>query len=163
MSDTIHDLEIDDFVMVVVDGCIKKITKEDFLNGLIFPGNSTCEMLQHCIGDIGEYNPPIHQDTPPEISDIEFFIDNGVQNYEFGEVIPNHYFDNDGDALGYIQIIGGDITGVHLNGTNIMVGQIINAVDLDKLKINTKNQTQSYQQVVYFDAFDVNNVKALQV
>ena len=161
MSDIIHELEINDFIMVVVDGCIKKISKDEFLNGLIYPGNSTCELLHLCIDNIGEYTPINPSFAQPKITDIEFFLNNGVHNYSFGGDIPNHFTKNDGEELGYIQIIGGDIYGIKLNGINIFIGQKINKSDFDKLKIDTKNQTQAYQQVVFFNAFDINHVKAI--
>lgn len=155
-------INIDDYVMIVQDGCIKHIRFEDFIKGISLGGFSVCQAFLNCVGGIGNFPPegqPI--DTPPTMEDLFISLQNREQNKTFTtDDFLNKYYDVEGNALGKIIITGGDVTGYSLNGTSVYVGMLIEVDQLLNLQLDAKNQDASYTQDLFFEAYDINNVKA---
>lgn len=158
-------VKMDDFVMIVQDRCIKHIRFEDFIKNITLGGFSVCQAWLNCVCGIGLFtddNIPV--DTPPQMEDLYVTLENRQQNKVFTtDDFLSKYYDAEGDAFGKIIITGGDITGYTLNGVNIHIGQVILANELMNLELDAKNQDASYTQDLYFEAYDVNNVKAESV
>lgn len=155
-------VNINDYVMIVQDGCIKNIRFEDFIKGISLGGFSVCKAWLNCVQGIGVFPTEIPPaDTPPNMEDLFISLQNREQNRMFtSDDFLDKYFDEDGDALGKIIITGGDVSGYYLNGTQVYIGQVINVDQLMNLKLDAKNQDASYTQDLFFDAYDINNVKA---
>jgi len=152
----------DDYVMILQDGCVKIIRFEDFIKGISLGGFSVCQAWLNCVGGIGIFpgeEPPIN--TPPTMEDLYIPLQNREQNRVFtSNEFLDKYYDAEGDPLGKIIITGGDVTGYTLNGSLVSVGMIIDVSELSNLEYDSKNQDASYVQDLYFEAYDINNVKA---
>lgn len=158
-------VNMDDYVMIVQDGCIKHIRFEDFIKGISLGGFSVCQAWLNCVCGIGLFTTDdTPQDTPPEMGDLYVNLENRQQNKIFtSDDFLSKYYDAEGDAFGKIIITGGDVTGYTLNGNIIHIGMVINANQLMQLEYDSKNQDASYTQDLFFEAYDINNVKAVSV
>lgn len=158
-------INMDDYVMIVQDGCIKNIKLEDFIKQITLGGFSICQAWLNCVCGIGLFTTdqtPTNQ--PPQMQDLYISLINREQNRVFTtDDFLDKYYDAEGDAFGKIKITGGDVTGYTLNGNIINIGMIINANELMNLEYDSKNQDASYIQDLFFEAYDVNNVKAESV
>ena len=154
-----------DSIMIIQDGCIKIISLEDFIKMFALGGFSICEAWLNCVDGIGSFGEPEPQpDTPPTMQDLFLNPTNRENNLLFtADDFLNKYFDEDGDAFGKVIITGGDVSGFKLNGVPIQIGMIILATDLNKITYDSKNQDASFVQDLFFDTYDVNNVKAISI
>lgn len=154
-------INVDDYVMIIQDGCIKNIRFEDFISGISLGGFSVCQAWLNCIGGIGVFPGEEPIDTPPTMEDLFISLQNREQNRMFtSDEFLNKYYDAEGDAFGKIIITGGDPTGYSLNGIPVYIGMLIPANELMDLEFDAKNQDASYTQDLFFEAYDINNVKA---
>lgn len=154
-------IEMNDYVMIVQDGCIKHIRYEDFISGISLGGFSVCAAWLNCIVGIGDFiddETPVNH--PPTMQDINLSLQNRGLNAFTSDDFISRYYDAENDAFGKIIITGGDVTGYKLNGVDVYIGMIIQANELATLSYQSKNQDGSYIQDLFFDAYDVNNVKA---
>lgn len=155
-------VNINDYVMIFQDGCIKNIRFEDFIKGISLGGFSVCQAWLNCVGGIGEFPPdgqPI--DTPPTMEDLFISLQNREQNKKFTtDDFLDKYYDSEGNALGKIIITGGDVSGYTLSGNIVYAGMVISVNELMNLEYDSKNQDASYTQDLFFEAYDINNVKA---
>lgn len=155
-------VNMDDYVMIFQDGCIKNIRFEDFIKIISLGGFSVCQAWLNCIGGIGLFpseGEPIN--TPPTMEDLFISLQNREQNRMFtSDEFLSKYYDAEGDAFGKIIITGGDVTGYTLSNTPVYIGMLIPANELGNLEFDSKNQDASYTQDLFFEAYDVNNVKA---
>ena len=162
-STTVDHLDLDDFVLVVVDGCVRRISKADFINGIIFGGYSPCEAWLGCVEEIGTIPGTIPQpvDNKPKMGNVIVALDHGVQDYQVSETqFTSQFTDVEGDKLEKIIISHGDFSGFTLNGAPIYAGQVITRSELNDIEYDTKNTINSYNQKWYFETYDQNNVKA---
>ena len=162
-SEQVDHLDLDDFIVVIVDGCVRRISKVDFLNGVVFGGFNACEALLGCFEEIGTIPgtiiPPT--DNKPKMGNVVVSLDHGVQDYQVTETqFTSQFTDVDGDELAKIIISHGDFSGFTLNGSPIYAGQVINRNQLSDIEYDTKNTINSYNQKWYFETYDQNNVKA---
>jgi hypothetical protein len=156
---------MDDYVMIIQDGCIKIIKFEDFISGISLGGFSVCQAWLNCVCGIGLFTtddtPP---DTPPTMQDLYVSLENRQQNRAFtSDEFLDKYYDAEGDEFGKIIITGGDVSGYTLNGNIIHIGMVIPANQLMDLEYDSKNQDASYTQDLFFEAYDINNVKAQSI
>lgn len=158
-------INMNDYVMIFQDGCIKIILFEDFIKGISLGGFSVCQAWLNCVGGIGLFtNDNIPVDTPPTMQDLYLGLQNKEQNKKFtSDDFLSKYYDAEGDVFGKIIITGGDVSGYTLNGNIIHIGLVIPANELMNLEYDSKAQDASYTQDLFFDAYDVNNVKAESV
>lgn len=154
-----------DSIMIIQDGCIKIISLEDFIKMFALGGFSICEAWLNCIDGIGTFSPPEEsEDTPPTMQDLFLNPTNRQNDIVFtSDDFLNKYFDEQGDAFGKIIITGGDVSGFELDGQPIQLGMVILASDLSKITYDSKNQDASFIQDLFFDTYDVNNVKAISI
>lgn len=157
-------IKLDDYVMIFQDGCIKRILFSDFIKDISLGGFSVCEAWLNCVSGIGLFTtddtPP---DTPPQMSDLYIPLDNRNDKAFASEDFLSKYYDAEGDAFGKIIITGGDVTGYTLNGNIVHIGMVIPANQLMDLDYDSRNQDASYYQDLFFEAYDINNVKAESV
>lgn len=155
-------IDLDDYVMIIQDGCIKNIRFEDFISGISLGGFSVCQAFLNCVHGIGDFpDDDVPVDTPPTMEDLYVSLENRQQNYIFTENdFLSKYYDAENDEFGKIIITGGDVSGYTLNGWPIFVGMVINANELSNLQLDAKDQDASYIQDLFFEAYDINNVKA---
>lgn len=154
-------IEMNDYVMIVQDGCIKHIRYEDFISGISLGGFSVCAAWLNCIVGIGDFiddETPVNH--PPTMQDLFINLQNKGMNAFTSDDFLSKYYDQENDAFGKIIITAGDVTGYKLNGNDIHIGMVIPADQLSQLTYQAKNQDVSYTQDLFFDAYDVNNVKA---
>lgn len=158
-------INMDDYVMIIQDGCVKIITFENFIKDLALGGFSVCKAWLNCVCGIGLFtSDETPTDTPPQMKDLYINVDNREENKAFtSDDFLSKYYDADGDEFGKIIITGGDVSGYTLNGNIVHVGLVIPADQLMNLKYTAKNQDASYMQDLFFEAYDVNNVKAESV
>lgn len=124
-SPIIQNLEFDDYVVVVQDGCVKLITKEDLINDVSLGGYSICELWLRCVDGIGTWSTDTPTNTPPTMGDVYASTFNGDQNYVFtSNQFLDQYFDADGDPMGKIIVVGGDVSGYTINDVPIYIGQV---------------------------------------
>lgn len=154
----------DDYVMIVQDGCIKHILFEDFIKIISLGGFSICQSWLNCVGGIGVFPGEMPIDTPPTMEDLFISLQNRQQNKAFtDDDFISKYYDAEGDAFGKIIITGGDVTGYSLNGIPLYIGMLIQVNELNNLEFDAKNQDASYTQDLFFEAYDINNVKAISI
>lgn len=157
----VTEMHFDDYILIVTKGCVRKILFADLIKEVVLGGNSICEAWQNCnegIGCIDSTTPT--EDTPPTMSDIVYNVPNRIKNTPIiWQDFVDEYFDNDGDQLDKIVIEGGDTSGYKLNGNPVNLGDVIR--DGDVLVYNTKEQDSAYQGVLYFRAYDHNNIEAI--
>lgn len=158
----VHDLPLDDYISVMVDGCIKLISKKDFLNGVLFFGDGFCEAVNHCNNGIGIFTPSI----PPrfvkaKMNDVNLLFQNREERAMLLSDFINNYTKNDAGELEKIIITGGDLSNFKFNNQPINIGLAINKNDIHKLKYKGHNVDVAYGQILTFDAYDINNKKAL--
>lgn len=151
------EIGLDDYILVMKDGCFSKIRFGD----LNFNNTSICESFLECVDGIGcvDSEVPV-EDTPPTIADLVYNIPSGksgnkITMQDFRDV----YFDVDGDNLDRVQIVGGDTNGYTLNGNPVNVGDLMNGDDI--LEYDAKIQDAAYQGVLFFKAYDENNIEAV--
>lgn len=89
-------VNMNDYVMIVQDGCIKHIRFEDFIKGISLGGFSVCEAWLNCVGGIGVFPgelPPTN--TPPTMEDLFISLQNREQNRIFttNEFLDKYYDD----------------------------------------------------------------------
>lgn len=163
-SDIVTELALTDYVLVVVNGCVKRITKADFIRGISLGGFSIIELWLLGISGVGLWTTGGGTpDTPPTMGNITLSLANRVQD----TVLPSDefldkYYDADGDAFGKIVIAGGDVSGWTYNGTPLFIGQALTADNLinGNIEYDSKSQDASYLQEWFFETYDINNVIA---
>ena len=150
----------EDYIVVIQDGCARKLPYKEFIKNVVLGGSSICEAWLDCIEGIGcvDQEVPVI-DIPPTIGNLVFNIpnrkkDNKITMQDFLET----YFDNDGDALARVEIAGGDTSGYTLNGSPVNIGDIFKGADI--LNYDSKNQGVASQSILYFRAYDENNIEA---
>lgn len=157
-------VNLDDYVIIFQDGCIKNIRFEDFISGISLGGFSVCQAWLNCVGGIGVFPGEVPVNEPPTMEDLFIPLQNRQQNRMFtSDDFLSRYYDAEGDAFGKIIITGGDPTGYSLNGVSVYIGMLIPVNQLTDLKFNAKNQDASYTQDLFFEAYDINNVKAISI
>ena len=157
-------IDIEDFVMIVQNGCVKIISYEEFIKKISLGGFSIMESWLNGIDGIGLWSDGVIPiDTPPTMQDITFQLENRTQNH----IIPsddflNKFNDVDGDLFGKIVVSHGDVSGYTYNGQPLYIGQILNREDLinGTIEYDAKNQDAAYGQEWFFETYDENNVKA---
>lgn len=160
-SPIIHELELDDFVVVVQDGCVKIISKADLIEGISLGGFSICELWLRCVDGIGTWSTDVPVDTPPTMNDVIASTFNRNSNYVFtSDQFLDQYYDAEGNAFGKIIIAGGDVSGYSISGVPLFIGQVITADQLGLLKYEAKNTDNAYGQEWFFNTYDINNVEA---
>ena len=162
-SEPIEHLDLEDFIVVIVDGCVRRISKTDFINGVVFGGFNACEVLLGCFEDIGTIpgTIPTPVDHKPKMGNVIVSLNHGVQDYEVSEnQFTSQFTDVDGDELAKIIVSHGDFSGFTLNGAPIYAGQVITRSELGNIEYDTKNTINSYNQKWYFETYDQKNVKA---
>lgn len=155
-------IEMNDHVMIIQGRCVKIIRYEDFIKNISLGGFSVCGAWLNCVGGIGTFTTDlVPVDTKPTMQDLYITLQNRESNKAFtSDDFIEKYYDADGDEFGKIIITGGDPNGYTLDGVPIHIGKIINANELAKLKFDSRNQDDSYTQDLFFEAYDINNVKA---
>lgn len=151
----------EDYVVIMQGGCFRKILYADFIRDIILGGNSICDAWINCVEGIGCINDesPV-QDTPPTMSDLIFNISSKATGNKITmQDFLSAYFDADGDKLDKIVIAGGDTNGYTLNGSPINIGDTMK--DNDILEYDAKNQDGAYQGILFFKAYDENNIEAV--
>lgn len=154
-------IDLNDDVLILQDGCVKIIKFEDFIKRITLGGFSVCAAWLNCVSGIGDFIDDINPvNEPPTMEDLYISVQNrGLKVFSSDDFLDK-YYDKEGDAFGKIIITGGDINGYTLNGNNVYIGMVITADQLSNLKFESKNQDGSYIQDLFFDAYDINNVKA---
>lgn len=157
-----NHIDLEDYIMIVQDGCVKILSFEDYISIVQLGGFSICEAWLKCVSGIGTFSGETPTDTPPEMNDIFKAISNRQQDLMItSDDFLNSYYDAQGDAFGKIIIVGGDVTNFKLNGVQINIGQAISATELlSGLEYDAKNQDAGYGQELLFETYDINNVKA---
>ena len=159
--DIVQDLPLDDYISVMIDGCLKLISKKDFLNGVLFFGEGFCEAVNQCNNGIGIFTPI----TPPtfvkaKMEDVDLLFQNREEKSMDVLDFTNNYIKNDGGEFEKIIISGGDLSNFKFNGQPIYIGLSINKNEIHNLKYKGHNIDVAYSQLLLFDAYDINNVKA---
>lgn len=162
---TTEHISFEDYVMIIQDGCIKIISYENFIKQISLGGFSIYEAWLNSIEGIGAFSgdyTPI--DTPPTMQDLFVSLSNRQQDKIFtSDDFLSKYYDAEGDSMGKIVVVGGDVNGFTLNGTPIYIGQVITVGELAGLRITARNQDAAYIQDLFFEAYDINNVKATSI
>lgn len=159
-------IELTDYISIVRDGCYRRILFSDFLKVIVLGGYSACESWLNCVEGIGDPDEGIIEipiDTPPTMSDLFIQLNNRQQNRFFSsDEFLTKYYDAENNTFKKIIITGGDLSGYYYNEVPIYIGLVIYADELSELKYDAKNTDSSYQQELWFDAYDENNVKAVK-
>lgn len=153
----INEIGIDDYVMILKDGCYAKVRFGD----IVFGNRSVCEAFLNCVEGIGciDNDAPV-VDTPPTMEDLIFNIPNRKSATKITmQDFINAYYDNENNLLDRVEIAGGDTNGYTLNGNLVNIGDVIKGTDI--LEYNAKNQDVAYQGVLFFKAYDENNIEAV--
>ena len=155
-------IDLEDYIMIVQDGCVKILSFEDYISVVQLGGFSICEAWLKCVSGIGVFSGETPTDTPPEMNDIFKSIVNRQQDVMItSDDFLNAYYDAEGDSLGKIIIVGGDVSSFKLNGVPVYIGQVITATELlSGLEYDARNQDAGYGQDLFFETYDVNNVIA---
>lgn len=159
----ITDLGVDDHIIVIVDGCVRRITKADFIKDVYLGGFSICASWLNCVRGIGVFTGEIPTvNNPPIMGNIAVHLEGGTQDYIFpSDAFINQYYDEEGDAFGKIIIVGGDLSGYSINGNPLYIGQVLIASELSQITYDTKNTTSAYLQEWFFETYDENNIQAI--
>ena len=160
------DISADDYIMIIQDGCIKIISYEDFIKEVSLGGFSICEAWLNCVDGIGTFDniTAPDADTPPTMQDLFVSMQNRQQDRMFAQnEFLTKYYDAEGDAFGKIIIVGGDVSNFKLNGVPVSVGMVIDIADIPQLEYDAKDQDAAYIQELFFEAYDINNVKATSI
>lgn len=161
-----EDLHPEDYIMIIQDGCVKIISYEEFIKDISLGGFSICEAWLNCVEGIGEFDDDQsgEVDTPPTMQDLFISLNNRQQDKMFAsDDFISKYYDAEGDAFGKIIITGGDVSNWTLNGQPLSVGMVIESAQLSGLEYDAKNQDAAYIQDLFFEAYDINNVKATSI
>jgi len=143
-----EELTMEDYVLVVVDGCVHRISYEDFIKNITLGGFDLCAAVQNCIEGIGVFpDSPEPEDEPPHMDDILLFLPNRTEDYFFSEEqFEESYTDPEGDELSKIRIVGGELEGFSFEGLPLYVGQEIDKADLSKIEYDAQDTDEAYQQ-----------------
>lgn len=160
IENAVENIGFNDYVMIVVNGCYKLISYEDFIKNITLGGFSICDAVLACWDDMGDFEDGEDENQPPTFEDIYLAINNR-ETQDFNEnIFLSKYSDPEGDQLGYIIILGGDLAGYTLNGNPLNLGQKILKEELSAIEYSGKNTDTSYRQGIEIDVYDINNVKA---
>lgn len=164
LPDIIEDISMQDYVMVVKDNCIRRITYEDFMRDFLLGGYSICEAIFNCWESMGVFEdniPDEDDDTPPVFQDVYINLANRTKNHALiSDDFHANYYDAEDDKFKQIVITGGDLSGVTFKGQPVFVGLVIKVDEINEIEYDAKDTDSAYQQVIFIEVYDENNIKA---
>lgn len=163
-QDVVSNVTLNDYVQIVQDGCYKLIPVTEFLKNLTLGGIDVCGAFLNCaegMGCVGDEEPNVNQ--IPVMNDVYVSLANRTMNYNFStEQFVSQWYDAENDEFKRIVILeGSNLRGVTFNGLPVYIGQIIYDNEIPMLQFDSPDTDASAQQIIYFDAYDNNNVKAI--
>ena len=161
--ESIADLQLDDYIVILKDDCFQRITVQEFLK-MFQGGIDVCASIEACNEGIGvfEDDEEVPETNLPTMGDIYISLSNRASTKVFtSQEFLNNYYDADGDEWQKIILTSGDFTGVTFNGQPVYVGLVIYANQISQFKYNTKNVDYSYRQTIGFKLYNDKNEEAI--
>ena len=188
----VDNMSHEDYVMIVQDGCIKMISKEDYLGIIIRDKSFICSVIDYNMSDMGCFPEYMEEDSgmgcfgnicdntpkpnvpsvprpkptnkPPKFENLIYEIENRKQGFVIPKIdFDNHYTDEDSNSrLSKVMIVGGNTERFYFKGKPIKLGLVINRDDLGEITYDARDTDDFYEQALDIVVYTDKNIRAIE-